>query len=100
MTKELTGIITNTVKFPYKFHDGFLSELKVLRSAAGFYIGREFLDATDKTVVPGSRESERYWKTEAEAKVFLQLGGWVIRQCIENDAMYAAGITRPIGFGE
>lgn len=41
------------------------SDLRVLHSNAGYYIGTLYMET-----MPGSRDSE-YFKTEAEAKVFL-----------------------------
>lgn len=44
--------------------DGY-SDLKILHSNAGYYVGTIY-----KEMLPGTRDSE-YFKTEAEAKVFL-----------------------------
>jgi hypothetical protein len=45
--------------------------LKVLRSAAGFYIG-----TADESGGPCSRESNEYWELESEAELALASGQW------------------------
>lgn len=48
--------------------------LEVLRSAAGFYIGRFCQE-----VGPIERVSARYWKTKEEAEAALKSGNWPTR---------------------
>ena len=66
---------------------GKYSDLQVLRSAAGFYIGRTFKSHGFEE--PGSRESE-YFPTHESAEKALK-EGFVIRECIENDQAYESG---------
>ena len=49
---------------------GLLLPVKVLQSAAGFFIGT---DDSDGVV---SRESEEYWSTQIEAERVLNSGTW------------------------
>jgi len=53
---------------------GYRLPLKVLRSAAGFYIG------TSGDFGPVSRESREYFKTDIAAKEALESGNWTQRQ--------------------
>lgn len=79
-----------------------ISNLMVLKSAAGYYIGRVCLE-TDKTSddylggmqEPYSRESE-YYPTMTEANFNLN-EGFVVRDCVENNNAYANG-SLPLGF--
>ncbi len=50
---------------------GCAFELKVLNSAAGYYLG-----TLDELGMPYSRESETYWRTYEEAKAALESGNW------------------------
>ena len=47
------------------------ANLKVLQSAAGFYIG-----TVDEDGFPDSRESQEYWPTKEAAKKSLTDGSW------------------------
>lgn len=49
--------------------------LRVLRSAAGFYIG-----TADDQCGPCSRESSEYFLTEAQAAAALSTGNWTQRE--------------------
>lgn len=49
-------------------------EVRVLQSAAGFYLG-----TTDTDGFPYSRESVEYWPEEADAAVALTNGNWTQR---------------------
>lgn len=70
-----------------------ISELKVLKSAAGFYIGRDCVEE-DGFRSPYSRESG-YYPTKAAAKA--DLGTFDVRVCAENEFAYNTGaIPRPI----
>lgn len=51
--------------------DGY-SELQVLRSPAGWYIGTMFKDPDDGFEEPGSRDSD-YFRTEEDAAGYLKL---------------------------
>lgn len=46
------------------------SELKVMRSAAGYYIGTEYVDPVDGLREPGSRDSD-YFPNREQAEAFL-----------------------------
>ena len=49
---------------------GYLLEVQILRSAAGYYLG------TEDEYGPVSRESEQYWRTHDEALQALESGNW------------------------
>lgn len=51
-----------------------ISDFKVLRSGAGYYIGR-----TIGGHIPYSRDSREYWKTLEEAREALVKGTWTLR---------------------
>ena len=51
-----------------------ISDFKVLRSGAGYYIGR-----TIGGHIPYSRDSREYWKTAEEATEALLSGKWTLR---------------------
>lgn len=68
-----------------KGEDGNYSCLEVLRSAAGFYIGRNFI-ANDGNTEPGSRESD-YFPNCQEAKEALT-EGFEWRNVTENCRLY------------
>lgn len=72
-----------------------ISGLKVMRSAAGYYIGRTCEDPEMPGLEePYSRESGYMAKEKAEAQ--LAADSFVVRECAENDYAYSTGvITRP-----
>lgn len=78
------------------------SDLKVCRSFAGYYLGRDFVHGPDDEcpglVEPGSRESD-YFDTEAEAQLAL-VRGFVPRDCSENDHGYDAVALPDLRKGE
>lgn len=47
------------------------SDLQVLQSGAGFYIGTTYTDPTDGFTEPGSRDSD-YFATREEAEKYLK----------------------------
>lgn len=53
------------------------SELKVLKSAAGYYIGR-----TDSQGFPYSRNSVEYWENKSEAEIALQKNNFTLRDWV------------------
>ncbi len=79
-------------KFPHDCGDFSLSDLMVLRSAAGWYIGRLAFDHHDEFEEPGSRESVGYFKTKEMAEQAM-LYGFELRQSIEVQAMYEKGLV-------
>ena len=69
-----------------------ISELQVLRSSAGFYIGRTCIE-DDGFVEPYSRESGYYHTREAAQ---ADIGTFEVRVCAENEFAYDSGtIPRP-----
>lgn len=70
-----------------------ISELKVMRSAAGYYIGRSCVEAGLPFEQPYSRESCYYPSEEAAA---ADLHTFDVRVCAENEYAYDSGtIPRP-----
>lgn len=72
-------------------HEGegcFYTDLQVMRSNAGWYIGRACWDVEGGYPEPYSRESD-YYGTEAEAAKALP--SFTPRRCLENDHGYATG---------
>ena len=63
------------------------TKLKVIQSAAGYYIGRGWVE--DGFEEPGSRESG-YFGTEGQAMKALETG-FEVRDCAENNAAYDKG---------
>ncbi len=75
---------------PHWIEDCWVSDLKVMRSAAGHYIGRSCVDPEmGGGAMPYSRESG-YFGSYEDAEVQLA-EGFGLRQCVENDAAYDAG---------
>lgn len=70
----------------------WVSKLMVLRSNAGYYIGRMCLDKGEDGLPfsePYSRESGYYKTTEAAARALAD--GFPERDCVENNYAYAKG---------
>lgn len=72
----------------------YISDLKVMRSAAGWYIGRDYYDPDEPWTSPDrpcpySRESG-YFASEEEAKTALR-DGFSVRNCVENNWAYESG---------
>lgn len=59
--------------------DGHYSNVKVLQSAAGYYIGTIF-HGKDGFDEPGSRESEEYYKDKIDAEFALETKIWTQRE--------------------
>lgn len=66
-----------------------MSELKVMQSAAGYYIGRSYFDLECECEFPYSRESG--YMTQADAEAALATADFVVRDCIENNWAYDTG---------
>jgi len=81
--------------FPVKLGNDHCTELKVLRSAAGFYIGRSYFDTEFGFVGPYSRESDYFPSAEAAQAELESDYGFEVRDCIENNHAYRNG-TLPI----
>ena len=73
-----------------------VTELMVLCSAAGYYLGRLYQDQEfeDLPWFPYSRESE-YYATEREAQADLDAMSFEVRDCVENNWAYQNGLPRP-----
>jgi hypothetical protein len=78
-----------TVGEPYRDSEGEWSALMVLRSGAGYYIGRTFTGHGTGWMEPGTRESD-YFRTSREAEDAM-LAGECIRDCPENSMFYGLG---------
>lgn len=55
------------------------SELKVLKSAAGYYIGRQYFDIEINGWLPYSRESQEYYQTEYQASAALVNNSYTVK---------------------
>lgn len=60
-------------------------EVRVLKSAAGYYIGTTDFDPDIECEVPNCRVSQEYFKTEKDAQEALDLHNFTVRRCMEND---------------
>lgn len=56
-----------------------ISELKVMKSNAGFYIGKSIYDDYMKMDLPYSRNSIEYYGTKEEAQIALQTKSYTER---------------------
>lgn len=76
------------ITFPLTIAGDRVSVLQVLRSAAGYYIGRTYLDAEcDMAEFPYSRESG-YYATHDQADAELSVMAFTVRDCVENNWSY------------
>lgn len=74
-----------------------ISELKVMRSNAGYYIGRSCIEDGIPFEQPYSRESG-YYPTKELAEAELNGSTFEVRVCVENEHAYDTGvIPRPRG---
>ena len=76
--------------FPLMLNGDPVSELKVMQSGAGYYIGRTYFDTEDNFEGPYSRESD--YMTKSDALDALKYQTFSIRDCIENNDSYDKGI--------
>ena len=81
-------------EFPIERSGEFVSNLQVLHSNAGYYIGRTCCDKEDGFEEPFSRESV-YYPTREAAQRDLHTMSFPVRDCVENNFMYANGFPRP-----
>ena len=80
--------------FPHRHQDVWVSDLRVLRSGAGFYLGRlSWTEECGGLVEPYTRETG--YMTEAAAEQALVSGQFRVRDCPENDLAYATGLPHP-----
>jgi hypothetical protein len=78
--------------FPITIDGMPVSELHVMQSGAGYYIGRSCLDPDCGGMeVPFSRESGYMTKTAAVEAMASPYQDWPVRDCVENNALYASG---------
>jgi len=81
-------------RFPDQVGNVFVSRLRVLKSNAGYYIGRtDWSTEFGGFEEPYSRESDYFVTKEDAARAMLR--GWKLRECAENDWAYANGLPRP-----
>jgi len=66
------------------------SDLKVMRSGAGYYIGRSYREKGSDWDEPGSRESG-YYPSESAARKDLLSGDFEVRDATENNSAYEHG---------
>jgi len=72
---------------PIRTPDGVYSEMQVLRSAAGWYLGRTFQEDDNSSLEPGSRETD-YFPNEEEAEVALASNNYLWRDAPELHQLY------------
>ena len=77
-------------KFPHEDSDYFYTDLKVMKSPAGYSLGRTCWDKKCGFEEPLSRESG-YFGTKDEAELALK-AGFKVRECLENEHAYEAGM--------
>jgi len=71
-------------------NSGGYSDLTVMHSGAGYYIGRSYRDEELGYDEPGSRESD-YYSSKSEAQKDLDNGSFAVRDCSENNSAYGRG---------
>lgn len=83
-------------EFPYAVGDVRHSELKVLRTNEGYFLGRTcWIDKGGSAYEGmGSRESG-YYPTKEAAQAALDSGDFDVRECPENELAYSQGLPRP-----
>ena len=81
-------------RFPIERSGEFVSNLRVLQSNAGYYIGRTCWNKECGYEEPFSRESD-YYVVQETAQAALDTMSFPVRDCVENNFMYANGIPRP-----
>ena len=85
-------------KFPHVMGNARYTDLEVLHSNAGYFIGR--LCWVEEDGLPGyrdmgSRESV-YFRTQEEAQQALDSGEFDVRECAENSYAYERGLPKPV----
>ena len=76
--------------YPNTFNGDRVSDLKVMKSGAGYYIGRSYWDEEFGFDGPYSRESG-YYETAEYAQMELESGTFEVRDCLENNWAYENG---------
>jgi hypothetical protein len=78
-------------RFPNMIGGDACSDLQVMQSAAGYYIGRSYLDVEcGNSEFPYSRESG-YYASEGECGHALNSRNFEVRDCVENNSSYDKG---------
>lgn len=75
--------------FPFTIDNDPVTDLQVLKSNAGYYIGRSYFDTEFGFIGPYSRESAYMSKQDADQA--LASKDFQVRDCIENNAAYSNG---------
>lgn len=81
--------------YPNEFDGLRVSDLKVMKSGAGYYIGRSYWDEDYGFDGPYSRESG-YYATAEYAQVELESQSFEVRDCLENNWAYDNGALEDI----
>ena len=81
--------------YPNDFEGDRVSNLKVMKSAAGYYIGRSYWDEEFGFDGPYSRESG-YYATAEDAQLDLEAQSFEVRDCLENNWAYENGVLEDI----
>jgi hypothetical protein len=85
----------NRTLYPHDGGEYFYSDLQVMQSPAGYYIGRICWDKAEGFPEPLSRESD-YFYTKEEAEKALKGMSFEVRECMENQDAYEKGrLPRP-----
>lgn len=82
-------------KFKHDSNGDMVTDLQVMQSAAGYYIGRSYWDEEFGFEGPYSRESG-YYATSDEAEAELSGQTFEVRDCIENNWAYKNGTLEDI----
>lgn len=95
--REVNGVKIDRKKFPIENETEFVSEIQVMHSAAGYYLGRSCIAKDEPDMPfeqPYSRESG-YYRSEEAAKEALK-EGFILRKASENEWAYNNGkIPKP-----
>lgn len=81
--------------YPNDFDGERVSDLKVMKSAAGWYIGRSYWDQEFGFDGPYSRESG-YYGDPMQAQEELDQMTFEVRNCLENNWAYENGTLEDI----
>lgn len=76
--------------YPHVIQGDPVSPLRVMQSAAGYYIGRSYFDLEFGFDGPYSRES-MYYANKEDAEADLAAKSFEVRDCVENNWAYDKG---------
>jgi len=83
-------------RFPIEQKDCYVSNLQVMNTPAGYYLGRTCWDKENGFEEPYARETD--YMTREQAEKALASGQYEVRDCPENDLMYSeGGVPHPKG---